>query len=164
MKALLDILAERARQDAKHGPGLPSGGMGPMPGLSELAAVQRTQKRCDDAARAGQCTMRLVLEEEIAEVFAERPGSARQREELVQVAAVAVKWIEAIDAAAGAARTEERSREWLIARLVGVGVELTDEALARLVLVAEVTHGIAANRRDLSSEALMRMQRAREQP
>lgn len=162
MKALLDILAERVRQDAKHGPGLPAGGMGPMPGLADLIAREQAQALCDRARDEGRETMRDVLEEEVKEVFAERPGSARQRAELVQVAATGLKWIEAIDAAAGEPRREERSRAWLIERLVYLGIELTDEALARLVLVAEVTHGIAANRRDLSSEALAVAQRSRE--
>jgi hypothetical protein len=95
---LAEVSEERDRQIAKWGDGVPSGGLSPAPGLDELFARDRAQRSCMTLASRGLCTMRLVLEEEVAEVFAEEPGSRAQRVELVQVAAVCVKWIEAIDA------------------------------------------------------------------
>lgn len=52
---------------------------------------------CDSAAQRGACTYAHILIEETAEAI-EAAGSAIDlRAELVQVAAVAVAWIEAID-------------------------------------------------------------------
>ena len=106
---LAEVSEERDRQIAKWGDGVPSGGFGWPVGLDDLGKREIAKERCERAAQQGRCTMRDVLEEEVAEALAERPGSARQRAELVQVAAVAVKWIEAIDART--ADEERRSRE-----------------------------------------------------
>lgn len=95
--SLREIGAERDRQIEKWGDGAPSGGFGGPVLMADLVQVEAAKRRCEAAMKAGTCTMRDVLEEEVAEVFAENPGSARQRAELVQVAAVCVKWIELID-------------------------------------------------------------------
>lgn len=64
----------------------------------------RARASCDGAARIGQCTWAHILVEEIAEAVEAatlaqlgRGPLAALRKELVQVAAVAVSWIEAID-------------------------------------------------------------------
>lgn len=51
---------------------------------------------CDQARDDNRITWRHILEEEVREAFAEK-DPALLRAELVQVAAVAVKWIDAID-------------------------------------------------------------------
>lgn len=57
----------------------------------------------DTAQEVGLETFRDILTEEFLEVLAEEPGSAAQRVELVQLAAVTVKWIAALDRANGGA-------------------------------------------------------------
>jgi hypothetical protein len=61
---------------------------------SYVAACARQET--DQMAGEGVCTWRDILLEEVAEAFAEDdPG--RLRAELIQVAAVATQWVEAID-------------------------------------------------------------------
>jgi hypothetical protein len=57
----------------------------------------KAQAACDRAAFDGSQTWRHILAEEVAEAFAERDPAAL-RAELVQVAAVALQWVEALDA------------------------------------------------------------------
>ena len=52
--------------------------------------------RCDKAAREGAVTWKHILLEEVYEALAEE-DSTKLREELIQVAAVAAAWVEAID-------------------------------------------------------------------
>jgi hypothetical protein len=61
---------------------------------------------CQSAADGGYLDWLHILREEVAEAFAES-DPAKLRAELVQVAAVAVNWVEAIDRRA--ARTETAS-------------------------------------------------------
>lgn len=93
LRVLSDVIEERQRQHAEHGvQTLPDGTGDP----ADYTARDRAQRLCDEATARGQLTWRDILAEEVAEVFAEtRPE--RLREELVQVAAVAVQWIEALD-------------------------------------------------------------------
>jgi hypothetical protein len=90
---LADVAAERAAQDAQWGmQRLPDGTGG------ERAAAESDAARCETetAAMEGGLTWRHVLAEEVLEAFAESdPG--RLRAELIQVAAVAVKWAQALD-------------------------------------------------------------------
>lgn len=58
---------------------------------------------CDKAAANGHVSWRDILEEEVAEAFAES-DPAKLREELIQVAAVAVQWVAAIDRRVNAQR------------------------------------------------------------
>ena len=51
----------------------------------------------DMRARAGEVTWGDILLEEVAEAFEERDDPAKLREELIQVAAMAVAWIRALD-------------------------------------------------------------------
>lgn len=104
---LAEISAERVRQYAKHGDQsrLPDGTgpdivwsfTGPAAWVAEQAKIET-----DRLAAEGFLTFRTILLEEVAEAFAEHDPS-RLRAELVQVAAVAVQWVEAIDRARAAA-------------------------------------------------------------
>lgn len=119
--AVLDEVAtERQRQEAKHGNQfhLPNGTgsdliLRDLPECSTARADQIAnwaKTRCQQASQNeggdGSITYEHILTEEWAEAIAER-DPARLRQELVQVAAVAVQWIEAIDRRA--ARLGEQS-------------------------------------------------------
>jgi hypothetical protein len=92
MIAVDDILAERQRQNAKWGEqNHPDGTSGEW-----VPHAHHHRLVCQMAAESGAVTWRHILIEEVAEAFAET-DPARLREELVQVAAVALQWIEAID-------------------------------------------------------------------
>ena len=94
MRAVLDeVAAERARQHARWGQqDLPDGTGQP----SDRDGADSAREACAFAASHGGLTYRHILDEEVAEVMAETEP-ARLRTELVQVAAVAVQWIEGID-------------------------------------------------------------------
>lgn len=89
--ALRQIAAERLLQDAKWGEQNHPDGTGGNKVTADLARLV-----CQQAAADGRLTWRQVLDEEVQEAFAER-DPARLRAELVQVAAVAVAWVESID-------------------------------------------------------------------
>lgn len=92
---LLEVYEERARQEAKFpGQVIPDGVGGPHRDLREIEA----RSRCDERSREGKLTWTDVLEEEVAEALAAPANSDALRKELVQVAAVACRWIEQIDA------------------------------------------------------------------
>lgn len=92
---LQEVSAERDRQEAKWGPQ-------DWPICSTLRQwagaleAQYAKARCNEAAKNNRLTFADILDEEVAEVYAES-DPLRQREELVQVAAVAVQMIEVID-------------------------------------------------------------------
>lgn len=99
-RVLEDVRAERYRQiekwgddsttDHADGTGLPS----------DQACAEFAKLITDTNADAGTVTWRDILHEEVCEAFAETDPT-NLRAELVQVAAVAVKWVEAIDRRAG---------------------------------------------------------------
>lgn len=89
---LPEIAAERERQDEKWGEQNHPDGTGP----GYRAAAFEARRRCQRAARSGLVTYKDILEEEVYEAFAET-DPVELREELVQVAAVAVAWIEKLD-------------------------------------------------------------------
>lgn len=90
---LAEVYEERVRQDEKWGEqNLPDG-----TGGSGRETYERIAKlSCERATREGRLTFLHVLEEEFCEAAAET-DEAKLRAELVQLAAVAAKWIEAID-------------------------------------------------------------------
>jgi malonyl CoA-acyl carrier protein transacylase len=92
-EVLSEVMQERARQDAKWGEQNHPDGTG---GQFFKYVAKITREACDAQSASGQITWRHILDEEAAEVCAET-DPAKLREELVQVAAVAVAWIEAID-------------------------------------------------------------------
>jgi hypothetical protein len=89
---LADVIAERAAQDARWGPQDPPDGTGP----AHAAEADTLRDACAAAFRDGAGSWRHILAEEVAEAFAEDDPDLL-RAELVQVAAVAVKWIQALD-------------------------------------------------------------------
>lgn len=96
---LWEVQRERQRQHAKWGEqNLPDGTGGPLTAL--FADAYR--RACQAAAKDGRCTFHHILREEVFEAAAET-DAAKLRAELVQVAAVAVQWIEALDRRARAA-------------------------------------------------------------
>jgi hypothetical protein len=90
--AFNDVMDERVRQDAKWGV------QNHPDGTSEtLAPLALEAKALTDAlARSGHLTWKEILNEEVQEAFAEEDVDAL-RKELVQVAAVAIAWIQDID-------------------------------------------------------------------
>ncbi len=90
---LQEVLKERHRQHRKWGEQNHPDGTGDH----EFQAAARVARRtCDVEHKAGRGTWEHILSEEFFEALAEEPP-ARLREELIQVAAVAVAWVEAID-------------------------------------------------------------------
>lgn len=112
---LSEVGDERTRQDKKWGQQNHPDGTGST-AFSWVAIVDLVENRSidnDDAAsaarfscdfnfRGGRGTWADILLEEVAEAYAEDDPD-RLRAELVQVAAVAVAWVEAIDRRGGAA-------------------------------------------------------------
>ncbi len=98
MRQVLDeIVAERVRQEDRWGE---SNHPDTYPHFHYwMAPAERFKEITDGRARAGVCSYTDVLLEEVAEAIDEaRAGNKRAlREELIQVAAVAVKWVEKID-------------------------------------------------------------------
>lgn len=110
---LAEVNAERVRQDAKWGE---QNHPDVDPHMAEeytpaivahtvygIPAADTAKRLCDEAAKAGECTWAHILVEEVAEAV----DAACQvqkgvdidalRNEILQVAAVAVSWVEAID-------------------------------------------------------------------
>lgn len=94
-----DVFREIERAEKKHPrtenmpDGTRNGGMN---------LVQRTQatNSCDRATREGRVTFAQVLEEEFWEAICEE-DKAKLRAELVQVAAVTIRWLAKLDREAG---------------------------------------------------------------
>lgn len=90
---LAEVLQERADQEAKWGEqNLPNGTGRPVD--RSMALFHRGE--CERAFANGAGTWRDILTEEYAEALAESDPE-RLREELLQVSAVAVAWVECID-------------------------------------------------------------------
>lgn len=90
-----EVDAEFVSQNLKWGEQNHPNGTGErFANLSEMV-----KHACQTAAAEGYVTFRHILDEEVCEAFAEEDPT-RLRAELVQVAAVAVQWIAAIDRAA----------------------------------------------------------------
>lgn len=90
---LAEVLEERLRQEAQWGEQNHPDGTGKI-GDSHIADLAKV--RNDAHVAEGILTFRDILEEEVFEAFAESDPD-RLREELIQVAAVAGAWVEAID-------------------------------------------------------------------
>ncbi|MFJ2034138.1 hypothetical protein [Streptosporangium sp. NPDC087985] len=91
-RVLADVEAERVAQDAMWGWQEHPDGTGP----ERTAAADQAKRDLEEANAQGGVTWRHILHEEVLEAFAEDDPEAL-RAELVQVAAVAVKWIQALD-------------------------------------------------------------------
>ncbi|MFC9977687.1 hypothetical protein ACFVH6_42975 [Spirillospora sp. NPDC127200] len=91
-EVLADVAAERAAQDRQWGVQELPDGSGP----AYSARAEQAKRDCAVAWREGELTWRHVLAEEFFEALAEDdPG--RLRTELIQTAAVAVKWVQSLD-------------------------------------------------------------------
>lgn len=111
VRVLVDVHDERERQDRKFGrdrnhPLAYSGFRGRPQDLCAaygLPSAQDAQARCDAAMKAGRVTYGHILVEEVCEVFeaAAEGDMVAVRKELVQVVAVGVAAIEALDRAEG---------------------------------------------------------------
>lgn len=100
-EVLAEIYTERLKQDEKWGEQNHPDGTGPdvpMPStwLNMREMAERAREACQIKAGRGDVTWLDILREEVFEAFAEA-DPAKLRAELVQVAAVAVNWVEAID-------------------------------------------------------------------
>lgn len=88
-----EVVQERVRQDELWGEQNHPDGTGLS---TDKASATRAKLICDRLADQGLVAWRDILHEEVSEAFAET-DPAKLRAELIQVAAVAVNWIEAID-------------------------------------------------------------------
>lgn len=100
---LLEIAAERSLQETVWGEQNHPNGTGPDTRLlGNLPVYGRLRDQCktrtDTNTAAGTVTFADILLEEVFEALAEA-DPAKLRTELVQVAAVAAQWVEAIDRA-----------------------------------------------------------------
>ncbi|MBE1559367.1 2'-5' RNA ligase family protein [Nonomuraea africana] len=102
---LADVAAERVAQDAMWGVQDLADGTGP----ERTAAADLARAELEEAARDGAPTWRHVLHEEVMEAFAEADPDLL-RAELVQVAAVAVKWAQALGRRGGERAPHEVKR------------------------------------------------------
>lgn len=91
-RILNSVAIERGRQDSLWGEQNHLDGTNVNYALN--AAIEK--HFTEAAASSGQLTWRHILVEEVYEALAET-DPAKLREELIQVAAVAVSWVEAID-------------------------------------------------------------------
>lgn len=90
-----DVIEERERQDTLYGTDPQYlDGTGDEFQRSEVEVAKQV---CQDAADAGELRWADVLYEEVAEALAES-DPAKLRAELIHVAAVAARWVQAIDA------------------------------------------------------------------
>lgn len=99
MTVLGEVVEERIRQDEKWGVQDYPMGTGDRPGLSLAEAVAHAdemRRTCDEAFTLGVGTWLHILDEEVAEASAESDPE-KLRAELLQVAAVAVAMVEALD-------------------------------------------------------------------
>jgi len=100
MHLLRDVGEERARQIAKWGlqdhPDAPASVRAPNAYFG-IPTEQSAKLQTDDAFRRGLGSFGHILLEEVAEAYGAIGHDAALRAELVQVAAVAIAWCEAID-------------------------------------------------------------------
>jgi hypothetical protein len=100
LAAARDCIAERAVQDAKWGesnhPDVPAGVKLPC-AFFGIPSADAARLFCETAFRAGTGSNAHILLEEVSEAIEAAHDPVHLRAELVQVAAVAMKWIEQID-------------------------------------------------------------------
>jgi hypothetical protein len=92
-RVLVEVGRERVAQDAKWGEQNHRDGTGHD---CDKVTADRQRRACERAFREGWGSWSHILREEVAEAMAES-DPAKLRAELIQVAAVAVAWVEAID-------------------------------------------------------------------
>jgi hypothetical protein len=113
-----EIDAERSRQDAKWGPVRRQPHVDPVLAARgadhfricqehEIPNVHRAKFLCQEAERRGECSFTAIAVEELCEAVEKHDDEAAMRVELVQLAAVIVKWIESLALPADPPKTEE---------------------------------------------------------
>lgn len=130
---LEEIELERIRQDKKWGEQNHIDGTGPDEMMTELPAYQNVMRvdhfahwaKLDCQRRGGEVpdTWSAILLEEVTEAMEQR-DPAKLRAELVQVAAVAAQWIEAIDRRPGSADSSDAERQRVYESMCRVDDEL----------------------------------------
>lgn len=94
---LREVAVERARQNARWGQQDHPNGTGCVSSYGgDAEAARAAREACNWAFSRGGGTWRHILWEEVCEAFAET-DPVLLRAELIQVAAVAAAWVEAID-------------------------------------------------------------------
>jgi len=104
-----EIAFERGRQDEKWGAQNHRSFIKTVRGFPEAEArkiiaaeygiptEEKAKAACDQAMKDGKCTWMHILVEEVCEVGAAFKNPVALRKELIQVAAVAAAWAQAID-------------------------------------------------------------------
>ena len=92
----LEVAVEMRRADEKHGAQLDVRSLGPL-GHYCLPPGEAAKALTDDRFAAGEGTWGDILVEEVCEALDEVDDVAALRSELIQVAAVALRWIRRID-------------------------------------------------------------------
>jgi hypothetical protein len=109
LKVAVCAIDERAVQDAKWGesnhPDVPAGVKHPC-AFFGIPTADAARLFCETAFRTGTGSNAHILLEEVSEAIEAANDPAHLREELVQVAAVAMKWIEQIDRRTAAGNAE----------------------------------------------------------
>jgi len=97
-QVLLEVRYERQRQTDKFGQESHPDGVGLDLDISGTAeqCMNQAKAACDDCANNNSITFWHILFEEVMEANA-APDKVNLREELIQIAAAAVAWIEKID-------------------------------------------------------------------
>lgn len=97
-QVLLEVRYERQRQTEKFGQESHPDGIGLDLEIFGTATecMKVAQEACDDCANDNSITFWHILFEEVMEANA-APDKANLREELIQIAAAAVAWVEKID-------------------------------------------------------------------
>ena len=93
---LIEIFGERHNQDLKWGEQNHPDGTGPERLRQIISRRDAAKTICDREHKAGHGTWEQILTEEYLEVLAESDPELL-RAELIQLAAVAVEWVEHID-------------------------------------------------------------------
>ncbi len=97
IEILTELLVERERQHEKFGKrNLPETGIELSDDVNASCFAYDLLASCSEESTAGQPTYRMLLDDDIWEAFEEAEPS-RLRGELVQIGAVVVEWIEALD-------------------------------------------------------------------
>jgi hypothetical protein len=109
---LSEVQAERLRQNAIWGEQNHPDGTGAALPDSFRGAANQARQLCELSARMGTVTWRHILLEEVAEAF-ESSTPHELRAELVQVAAVAAAWVQAIDRRTGDAAADDEAERAL---------------------------------------------------
>ncbi|MGN6654739.1 MAG: hypothetical protein ACTHJ9_05305 [Rhodanobacter sp.] len=104
-----DVIRERAAQDLKWGqsnhPSLPADVKHPC-AFFGIPTADAARLHCETAFRTGTGSNAHILLEEVSEAIEAANDPVHLRAELVQVAAVALKWIEQLDRRAAADNAE----------------------------------------------------------